>query len=205
MNQKLKLTPLLGLIALACACAPPSEASLIVSAPVFTAAPGASGTFEVTLENTGPATIEIGGFAFEIGTSSSAIMLTGASTLTSGAYIFAGNTLFGPDIAISTGQSLIASDNPANFVAASIASGATYSLGLISYTISNNASIGPWALTFATPATSLADARGGAAAIDAFSSGQLTIGEATAVPEPGMGGLLGGAFTILWLAKRRRP
>ena len=176
-----------------------ADASLIVSTPSFSAAAGSSGAFDVVLVNTGAGSINIGGFSFGISTSNGGITFTSATVSTGVPYIFSGDSLFGPDITISAGTSLIASDNP--FIASSfpVASGATVGLGHVSYSVGNGAAAGPFAITLTPAATSLADAAGANVPIDTLSNGTLTVTSST--PEPVTYGLV-GMVLILGLARK---
>src|ERR1017187_3817383 len=89
-----------------------ARGAIIVSVQPVTAAAGGSGAFDVSLTNTGPSTIIVGAFTFGISINNQAISFTDAniSTLLDG-YIFAGHSLFGPDLTGPiSGQSLLVSD-----------------------------------------------------------------------------------------------
>lgn len=180
-----------------------AEAALIVMSPTFSAAVGSSGTFDIVLTNTGAGSVSIGGFSFGISTTNSGITFTSATIATAATYIFIGDSLFGPDITITSGASLIASDNP--FIATSfpVAGGATVGLGHVSYSIANGATTGPFQLTFSPLATSLADGLGNAVAIGTLSSGTINLTSSAATPEPGTIGLGGIGLACLIAIKRR--
>jgi hypothetical protein len=176
-----------------------ANGALIVSTPSFFAGAGTSGTFDVVLANTGAGAIDIAGFSFGISTTNAGITFTGATIFTGVPYIFSADSLFGPDITITSGTSLRASDNP--FIASSfpVASGATVGLGHVSYSIFNSAAAGPFAITLTPAATSLADAAGANVPIDSLSNGTLTVN--SSVPEPVTYGLV-GMVLILGLARK---
>jgi hypothetical protein len=89
----------LGLAALAAAPGR-APAALIMTVQSVTVLPGTTGNaLDVTLTNTGPSSVQIGGFAFEL-TTSAGITFTGATTATATApYIFGGSSAFGPNLA----------------------------------------------------------------------------------------------------------
>src|SRR5450631_1810049 len=79
--------------------AAPARADIILSVQSVAGAPGSSGNFDVLLTNTGPSIQNIAGFAFELSTADTNITFTDVTTSTTTAsYIFAGDSLFGPDI-----------------------------------------------------------------------------------------------------------
>ena len=174
-----------------------ADASLIVLAPAFTGAVGSAGTFDIVLQNTGAVSIPIGGFSFCISTSNPGIAFTSATISTVGPYVFGADSLFGPDIATSTGTSLVASDLPLSVSAVSVASGATVGLGRVTYSIAGGAATGLFAITLSPAATSLSDGVGSTIPIDFLTNGTLEI---TAVPEPASLGLIGGLVLVATLA-----
>jgi len=179
-----------------------ADAAVIVLAPSVAGTAGSTGTFDIVLQNTGGAAINIGGFGFGISTTNAGITFTSATTATGATYIFNGDSLFGPDITISSGTSLTASDNPflASFFA--VGAGATVGLGHISYSISGGATPGPFAITLDPGTTLLSDANGASVKIDTLTNGTLNV---TLTPEPASLGLF-GALALFGgiVAKRRR-
>ncbi len=175
-----------------------ADASVIISVPSVSGTPGSSGTFDVILQNTGPNSINIGAFAFGIGTTNAGITFSSATTATVLSYIFLGDSLFGPEIATATGTSLVASDIPASVSFVTIASGGSVGLGHISYSIASDASFGAFSITFNGPFTSLDDGTGTAVP---FTTAD---GDITVTPEPGGMGLIGGlALAAFGLIKRK--
>ena len=171
-----------------------AEASLIFLAPAIDALPGSTGTFDILLENTGPSSVAIGGFEFGISTTNSSILFTDATINTvSAPYIFGIDSLFGPDIALTTGTSLTADDNPASVGSYDVAAGETVGLGNVSYSISSASPYGQFAITFSpSPTSVLADAAGANIPITTLSNGSFEV-----TPEPSsillmLGGLLAG-------------
>ena len=179
-----------------------ADAGLIVLSPTFSAVTGSSGTFDITLMNTGGSSVSIGGFSFGISTTNPGITFGSATDATSATYIFAGDSLFGPDITISSGTSLRASDNPAIATSFPVAAGATVGLGHVSYSISNAATPGPFLLTLSPLATSLADALGHGVAIDTMSSGTINVTSSATTPEPGS--MILACFGVACMAAVRR-
>ena len=182
-----------------------AEAALIVLAPSITAAAGSSGAFDIVLQNTGGASVSIGGFSFGISTTNAGILFTGATIFTVPTYIFAGDSINGPGPLVfttSSGMSLIASDNPLLATSFPVAAGATVGLGHVSYSISAGAASGPFAITLTPAATSLSSAAGANIPITTLTNGSLTV---TATPEPASMGMF-GMFVLAsgLIAKRRR-
>jgi hypothetical protein len=200
---------ILGLLAfvLVLVHAPPAGAGIILSVQDVSASAGSSGnTFEVDVQNTGPAAVDVAAFSFEISVAtSSGVTLTGADTSTTvNPYIFAGNSFLGPNIATSTGTTLDASDL-ATAGSTTLAPGDTFGLGRVSFEVLHSAALGPVAVTFtAFPATSLSAPDLSNIQIDTLNGGTITITAAT-VPEPSSLisatlGLVGAA----WFIRRSR-
>jgi hypothetical protein len=201
-------TPVLAAVCLAAVTfvSVPAQGGLIISAQQVTAAAGSSNNaIDVTLQNTGPSAVSIGGFAFEIVASSSAINFTSANISTAASYIFTGDSLFGPTISTLTGQTLDASDLSASGLGTSLASGATVGLGHVLFDASVSAS-GIIVVNFtAFPATSLSDPNAADVAISSLNDGQITINTPTGTPAPStlvMSSILIGTFGAVWSYKR---
>lgn len=163
-----------------------AEASLIISVGnVFAGSPSSGNTLEVNLTNTGPASISLAGFSFEIEVTDPHITFTSASISTAAAYAFAGNSLLGPVISTSApGQTLDASDLWGGPGGATIGAGATVGLGHVFFDVSAGDLSGLVAVMLsAFPFTSLSDPNGGNLSIDALTNGSITIATSS-VPEP---------------------
>lgn len=195
----------------ACAMTAPAHADVVLNIQSVTANAGDAGdTLDVTLTNTGPAAVTIGGFLFEITTATSDIDFTQATTATSlSSYIFSGHSVFDPNITASAGQTLDAGDiyDPGGF-GATVAAGTTVGLGHIFFDVAAGTAMGAITVSFAAGATSLADAAGGPITIDTLGTGTITVGTAGVVPEPAtaflaMTGLLVG-LGYRWSRTRRR-
>lgn len=164
---------------------PEARGNIIVSVQSTIVTAGSSGNvLDVELRNTGPSAITVEGFSFGVATKTSDINFTQANISTSLPYIFAGESTFGPDITVASGQTLTASDLDISFAGVNLASGATVGLGHLLFDVALTARSGAIPVTLqAFPATSLADAQGNDILIQQLFQGQITI-EGTASPEP---------------------
>lgn len=189
-------------VALALAGSLPVQASLIISAGTTTANAGTTGNaFDITLSNSGPSAITLGAFALEISVlPSTDVSFTSATTATSQPYVFAGDSLFGPNIDTLTGQTLDASDVCSACLDA-IASGVTVGLAHVFFDVLPGAQPGLIAVSFGLPYTSLSDLSG--QLLDAtLQSGTITINDnGTSVPEPSTLALL--ALPAIVLVRKR--
>jgi hypothetical protein len=177
---------------------------MVVSVQSVIVAAGSSGNgIDVDLTNTGPSSLTVAGFSFGISIANTDISFTDANTATAAPYIFAGNSLFGPDLTGPTsGQTLSTSDIfsiPGGSV--TLNAGTTVGLGHVLFDVSAGAAGGSFPVDFQLfPTTSLSDQSGANIPITTLSSGSITI-PAAAVPEPsamlplvfGVAGLLSAA------------
>jgi len=181
--------------------------STIVSAQSVTASAGGAGALDISLTNTGPSALTFGAFTFGISTTNTAISFTDAKTSTVlDGYIFAGHSLFGPDLTgPSSGQSLSVSDVFATPLAgATVLSGATFDLGHILFTVAPNAAAGAFTVSLlANPATSFSDPSGNNIAVNTLTNGSVTI-SATTTPEPSSLFLLFAGVPLLVLGSGGR-
>src|ERR1700722_815190 len=119
------------------AIAMPATGGVIFEIGSVFASPGSSGTIEVDVQNTGSASIVIGGFNFAIG-ADLAIDFTGAGFSTSAPYIFAGDSFdqsnFLP-LNISAGPSLSASDLSNSGDGEALGAGQTAGLALVTFNV----------------------------------------------------------------------
>jgi hypothetical protein len=165
---------------------------------------------DVLLTDTAGSGVGIAGFTFEITTTSADIAFQDATTSTiSDPYIFAGNSLFGPDIIVNnTGQDLSASDVFGGAGSVTLGAGQTLALRHILFNVSPSAPSETVNLAFtAYPATSLSDAAAQNIPIQTLPGGQVAItgstGRITPVPEPSSLILLLSSAPIVWKARRR--
>ena len=179
-----------------------ADAALILSVQSATGVAGTSGnTFDIDLINTGPTALTIGGFTFGIATANPNISFTDANTATAMPYIFAGDSLLGPDLTGPTsGQSLTASDASLSGLGTTVTAGTTLGLGHILFDVLSSATNGMFPVNLeVSPATSLTDPNGAPVPVDTLVAGEITItgGAAAAVPEPSsMLLFFAGAFLV---------
>jgi hypothetical protein len=187
-------------------CPAPARATAILSIQsVIASSPSAGNEFDVMLTNTGPSSITLGAFLFELTTTDANITFTSVTTATIlFAYVFSGHSLFGPTISTSgPGQTIDASDffdTPNG--GAVIGSGISVGLGHVFFDIAGGDTPGPKTVDFtAFPATALSDNLGNNITFNS-SPGTITV-LSSAVPEPStmMLALLG--FPALLLARKR--
>jgi hypothetical protein len=183
----------------------PARADLVISAQQVTSDPGATGvSLDVTLTNTGPSSVGIGAFTFELTVGSTDITFTGVTTATAAPYIFDGLGLIGPDIAVPgfTGQDIMASDLFSVFGSgATLGAGVTVGLGHLVFDVSGNASGVYPILLAAFPGTTLSDFDGNDVPITSLANGSVTT--VRSVPEPSAMLLLGVGGGLLFLRRHR--
>lgn len=176
--------------------------------PLGDVAAGSSGnSFDVLLSNTSGASVSIGGFFFDVSSSSSDVTFTDATTATTDPYIFGTDSLFGPDIigSGSTATDLNASDLDLAPDGFSLDPGVTVGLGHVFFNVSSGAATQTVALSLADfPGTSLADALGDNVSIATLNGGQLQItGATTTTPEPSSLLLFLAAAPLILVMRRR--
>ena len=165
-----------------------ANAGLLLSVQPTTQAvsAGGGGTFDVILTNSGPSSVTVGGFSFEINSNNLGLSLTGANISTAAPYIFGGSGFAGFNIATATGQTLDASDFFSVINSgATLGSGATVGLGHVSFSTLPGAS-GSATVSFSGfPFTSFSDQVGQNLTFTVSSGGTINItGGTTPVPEP---------------------
>ena len=158
---------------------------LLISAPDVTAASGSSGSFDVTITNTGSTSVDVAADVVELTlTGLSGVNFTGVSIATADTYIYAVSaTTQGSSFTYSTfpGTTLEIFDFDVSTTGfRAIAPGQTFGLVDVTYSVAPGSAPGTGSLTFG-PDTSLSDPTG--ANITDFSapSGSFTV---TAIPEP---------------------
>ncbi len=185
--------------------APARAAAILSIQSVIASSPSAGNAFDVVLTNTGPSSITLGAFSFELTTADANITFTSATTGTIlFAYVFSGHSLFGPTISTSApGQTIDASDNfDTPIMGAAIGAGISVGLGRVFFDVAPGDSAGAKAVNFtAFPGTTLSDNLGGNITFNS-SPGTITV-VSSAVPEPStlMLALLG--FPVMVLARKR--
>lgn len=188
-----------------------ARADLIISVVSVSVNSGTTGNpLDVELTNSGPSAVTIGGFSFGISITNPNVSFTDANISTTAApYIFAGNSLFGPDLTgLTSGQSLETSDvfgTPNNGV--SLGSGATVGIGHILFDVSAAAVTGTFPVTLAaSPFSSLSDAFANDIPVNRLSPGEIAItGSVAEVPEPStLCTLLAGLVSIVGASRLRR-
>jgi|SRR5581483_4507800 len=178
---------LAGLLA-ALPFAGPARADLVLSFsdPGNVGAGSTGDSFDVMLTNTGSADVSLAVFTFEVATTSSDITFTDVTTATADLYIFAGNSLIGPDIlGATTGQDLTAFDLYSGVGDATVAAGATVGLGHVLFDVAAIASSGTADLELVGTGTSLATSSIEPVPIQTLSPGLVqTTGSGSSLPEP---------------------
>jgi hypothetical protein len=182
-------------------------AGIIVSVQSVSASTGTTGnTLEVDVQNTG-ASVDIAAFSFEISVpGGSGITFTAADTSTSTfTYIFAGNSAQGPNINVTSGTDLMASDNAASG-STKLNTGVTLALGRVSFNVASSAPLGPVTVSLTDfPATSLTAPDLSNIHIDTLTNGTITVTQGVAVPEPSsLVSASVGLVGVAWLIRRKR-
>ena len=127
------------------------------------------------------------GFSFGVSTRGNDINFTVADIFTATApYIFAGNSLFGPDINTTSGASLIASDFSADPAGVDVLAANTVGLGRLLFDVAPGAAGGPHLVTVTpSPTTSLSDSSGNDVPITTLVDGAILVNAGQqSVPEP---------------------
>jgi hypothetical protein len=186
-----------------------TRADLIVAAQTVAANAGSSNnTLEMALQNTGVASVNIAGFSFGVSTMGTDITFTLADVNTvTLPYIFAGHSLFGPNISTSTGHSLTASDLDSNPSGTDVGPASTVGLGRLLFDVAPGAAAGPHTVAITPfPTTSLTDSNGNNVPITTLVDGTIIVTAGPQlVPEPAS--LTSAAVALAagaWLFVRRR-
>ncbi len=189
----------------------PCRADLVIEAPIVTAAPGTSGSFDVLITSTG-GTFSVASDIVELSLNGlSGVSFTGVSIATATPYIYGGNsaTTQGSTFSFSTfpapsGTPIEVFDFLYPSGAQTIAPGDTFGLVNVQYSVDANVTPGSTGtLTFGSD-TSLADAGGNNVSFTG-QGGSITIVTAS-VPEPASGILLAiGCAAVAFRFASRRP
>lgn len=169
-----------------------------VKAESVSVTPGQTGAgLNVVVKNNGATAVDLGAFAFQVTVASTKITFIDITSATTPAYIFAGQSTFGPNIGISNNaQYWSASDFYAiGGSGISRAAGQTLGLGCLVFDVAGDAS-GTYDIVIEPfPGTSLSDFGDDDVPIASIVNGLVTV----AVPEPSTF-LLGGCGMICALA-----
>lgn len=213
-TMKLLLTAAL----LSAASLAPAQAAIILGLTSVNANINSTGNvFELTLTNSGPSAVTVGGFNFGVSVSNTHLTLQDAKVTTvSAPYIFLGGDSFVIDVLGSdslllstTGQSIFGNDfRVTPFSGTSVVSGATFGLAKILFDVDSTALPGPVNATISLLAaeTSLSDENGASIAIDTYINSIITLqgNGPEPIPEPSTYLTLGaGLLTLLWTRRRR--
>ena len=147
----------------------------------------------------------LAGFGFGVSVSDPDITLQDATATTAlNAYIFDGNSLFGPDILASTSQVSLTRPTSTRVTVACIESGDSFGLGEVSFDVAPDALPGIYTLALSTSGadTNFSDPNGASIPIATFNDGSITIASNT-TPEPSTWLLLTGALAALKLRRVR--
>jgi len=173
-------------------CSPARAGTIFSIQPSTVAAtPGSVGNaFDVVLTNSGPGSITVAGFVFEVSVTDTDITLTGADFSPAAfPYIFAGHSFYESSsipLNYTSGQTLDAADVYDIFGSGvTVASGESLALGEVFFDVSSGAAIGAFLVTFTgTPAVGDAniwsDPLANLISVDSFADGTIET-----VPEPG--------------------
>jgi hypothetical protein len=134
--------------------ATPARAQMIMGITTNSFTPGSStNSLDVTLTNTGTSPTAIAGFSFEITAASNNVTFKDVTVNTvSVANIFAGNSLFGPEIKLNVsnnGQTISGADNFATpYGGTTLAAHQTLGLGNVLFALSPSTPLAPINITF---------------------------------------------------------
>ena len=186
--------------------AAPARAGLIITVLDSSAAPGETGTFDITIINTGASSVNISSFSIDPTLSpTSGVHFTDVTTATTLTYIFAGSSGVSASSPFSfdafPNTDFVASDSSfASIGYQAIAAGATLGLAHVFYSVDAGASLGAVPVTLDLTGTSLADGYGNLLNFTA-ANGTITIAS-RAVPEPSTVLLMGIGGGLLFLGRR---
>jgi hypothetical protein len=174
-----------------------ASTSYSISPTTLSAHPGDVGdSFDVLFTNSGPGSLSVAGFAFEVSVADPDITLAGADFSTNvSPYIFAGDSfdqinslpLNYVNVDGYSPQILDASDVTNDSAGLTVASGSSVDLGRVLFNVASPAQAGQFGVSFTGEVTTVANANnlatpGGAGiAVDSFSGGTISV---SAVPEP---------------------
>jgi hypothetical protein len=173
--------------------------------PTTSITAGSTGNFDVVLTNTGSSEITVGGFNFELVVpAASGVIFTDANTSTTGPYIFAGNSLFGPDLTgtVSTTDLIVSDVVALPGSGTDLGAGDSIDIGNLSFGVSSSAPTETVNIGFGS-SNDVSDNNGNSIPITEASGGILSITGTNAVPEPSSVALLLCGLLALWLIRQR--
>ena len=189
----------------------PAHAAMIIQVQNATAAPNSTGNFfDVTLTNTGLAPQNIAGFGLQLSVTDTDIAFDAAATnmATAQPYIFAGDSFDAIEgfafASLNGSLTLLASDFSDSGTGTNVASGASFGLVRVFFSVANAAASGNFNVALAGfSATNLSDNLGGNVDFTPM-DGTISI-SAAAVPEPSLFWPLASLLLIGYVAQRFRP
>jgi hypothetical protein len=198
----------LATVLLVLATTPARAGQVLMVVPDVVAAPGSTGSFDVTLQNPSTSTqdVTVGGFNIDIRLAdTSKVTFTGIDAMTTVPYIFTASGSFGFVGSVLGGGSEVTGNDlalpPANGV--TITPGETLGLAHVTYQVATNAAPGVVSVPLVDlgSGTTLADQNGGPIDFNTM-NGTITISGA-AVPEPGsLFMLVLGGITALFVSRK---
>ena len=183
----------------------PAQGSILFTIQPAVAFVGSVGdSLDLTLTNTGPTSVNIGGFSFGFSVPDPHIVFTGVTTATLAQYIFLGDSLFGPNIGTTSGaQTVVASDLCITCTGANIVgAGVTVGLGHIFFNVLPGAT-GVIPETFIAADNSLSTPAGANIAITLATASTITIVPSGVVPEPSTWAMLVTGLATAVIARKR--
>jgi hypothetical protein len=211
--MKLFMKPILGILCAAGLLCPSAHATTLIFLDPATvlANQGAIGdTVDVVLTNSGPGSISIQSFSFQVSVTDPDITFTGAGFSTAASpYIFAGDSF---DVingftlnTDASGQTMNGSDGTNDGAGVTLTAGESLALGELFFNASPTAAFGGITVSFTggAAANNLSDPAGDNVAIGTFTSGTINV---TSTPEPSSFLLIlaGTAALGAWNRRRRR-
>jgi hypothetical protein len=187
----------------------PARAGLILMAADVTTRPGASGSFLVTLENTGPTAVTLSGYQIKLTTNVVGMQFTGVDRATTPSYLFPGATgaissdftppFYHPPVTTFTASDF--SVNTSGFD--TLGAGQTDGVLLVEFAMAPSAPLGTGLVSFVSPGS-------GASDLTQLSDGSGNLidftpvnGAVSVVPEPrSLTLMLIGAVSVVWMRRK---
>ena len=188
--------------------AAPARADLIITVLDSFAAPGETGTFDITITNTGPSAVDISSFSIEPTLSpASGVHFTDVTMATTLTYIFAGSSGVSASAPFSYNtfptSDFVATDSSfATNGYQTIGAGTTLGLAHVLYSVDTGTPSGSVPVTLDLTGTALTDVAGNFLSFTP-ANGTITIAS-RAVPEPSAVLLVAVGGGLMFLRRRRR-